>query len=560
MPEQFSLVEQPWLHVALTSGKSAFVRLCDISRSDILRISTGRPDCDISLTEFLIGMLAVAIGPKDDDEWLERFNAPPSEDELQAAFAPFAQALILDGDSPRFFQDLQEIEGEAGPISGLLIDAPGVSTLRDNADHFVKGGQTQTLSRAGAAIVLATLQTCAPSGGAGHRTSLRGGGPLATLVVPGAPRDREPTLWERLWANVPNEMSGTPEDARRIFPWLMPTRVSDKSGDQTAPANVHPAQAFFGMPRRIRLDFMRNADKRLCDLLGIVDDVIVTRYVTRPWGTNYVGWSKGHPLSPYYKVKPADLEYLPVHLQSARVGYREWLGFAIGADGNSRLPADCVKRFQHRARFFRGKNAVVWSDARLLVAGYAMDNMKPLDFGEALMPLIVGSSDAANQLIREQAEKLIESAKLVASQLTTSVKIGLYGEGAKADSDSSVLYPVRDRFWADTEAAFFATLTDAAEQFDVPEDKLQDMHGDIRTELGGVWLQKLRTHALLVFDDTVPIGSAESKRIVDVINGRKMLMLALTGYGKAGISLFKSLALPLPETKPKKDKKDRRAA
>ncbi len=561
MTTPFSLLVEPWLPVALTSGQREFVRLCDISRPDILRISTGRPDCDISLTEFLIGLLAVAIGPKDDDEWLERFHAPPTADDLQAAFAPFTEALVLDGDGPRFFQDRAAIEGEAGPISGLLIDAPGVSTLRDNADHFVKRGQTECLSRAGAAIVLATLQACAPLGGAGHRTSLRGGGPLTTLVVPGVSRDREPTLWERLWANVPNEMLASTSDAPRVFPWLVPTRVSDKSGESTAPANVHPGQAFFGLPRRVRLDFTPNADKRPCDLLGIVDDVIVTGYVTRPWGTNYVGWSKGHPLSPYYKVKPADLEYLPVHLQSARVGYREWLGFAIGADGTGRLPAACVHTFRQRAqRYFRGKDAVIRSDARLLVAGYAMDNMKPLDFGEALMPLIVGNSDKANRLIRDQAEALIEAAKLVASQLTTSVKIGLYGEGAKADSDSSVLYPVRDRFWADTEAAFFATLTDAAKKYDVPEDDLQDLLGDIRSALGGAWLQNLRTHALHIFDDTVPIDSADSKRIVDVINGSKMLLLALTGYGKLGTSLFKTLALQPPETKPKKDKKDRKAA
>jgi CRISPR system Cascade subunit CasA len=559
MPTSYHLLEQRWIPVALANGQRDFVRLCDISRPDILRISTGRPDCDISLTEFLIGMLAVAVGPKDDDAWVERFHKPPTADELQAAFAPFADALVLDGEGPRFFQDRDALDGEAGPISGLLIDAPGASTQRDNADHFVKRGHTQCLSRAGAAIVLATLQTSAPSGGAGHRTSLRGGGPLTTLVMPGSAG--VPTLWQLLWANVPCGLAASPADHKRIFPWLAPTRVSDKSGVTTTPADVHAAQAFFGLPRRIKLNFAPNSDRRPCDLLDITDDVIVTGYITRPWGTNYDGWSKGHPLSPYYRVKPTDLAYLPVHLQSARVGYREWLGFAIGAEDDGRVPAKCVHDFKRRAgRYFRGKDAVIRTEARMLAAGYAMDNMKPLDFGEALMPLIVASTPEANDMIKRQAEALIEAAKLVASQLTTSVKIGLYGEGAKADGDSSVLYPVRDRFWADSEGAFFATLKDTAENFDTAKDDLQDRHGDIKAALGDAWRVHMTKHALRIFDDTVPIESAESKRMVDVINARKMLLLALTGYGKLGDKLFKSLALQPPEKKPKTDKKERKVA
>ena len=466
MPDIFHLLDHPWIPVALASGRRAFVRPCDICQpfdgEPIVGVSTGRPDCDISLAEFLIGLLTVAIGPHNDDEWFERFGSPPTIEELQAALMPFDDAFVLDGDRLRFFQDREALDGDATPISGLLIDAPGVSTTRDNADHFVKRGRTNVLSRAGAAIMLVTLQTSAPSGGAGHRTSLRGGGPLTTLVVPGAGQGVQPTLWQRLWANVPKGLGATPHDAPAVFPWLGPTRVSDKSGLTTTPTDVHASQAFFGMPRRIRLIFEPNTERLECDLLGIVDDVIVTGYVTRPWGTNYTAWDRAHPLSPYYKPKPAEPTFLPVHLQSARVGYREWLGMAVGSLDGSREPARCVADFSRRAQDFVGENAAVRTEARLLAAGYAMDNMKPLDFGEALMPLIVGSSPQANEQIRLEASALIKSAELIASQLVISVKIGLYGERAKADRDSAVLLPVRERFWADTEEAFYAALRQAA--------------------------------------------------------------------------------------------------
>jgi CRISPR system Cascade subunit CasA len=182
MPESFSLAGRPWLPVALTNGQREFVRLCDIFQPvngrPIVRVATGRPDCDISLTEFLIGLLAVAMGPKDQREWLKRYHDPPSAAEIEAALLPFAEALVLDGSGPRFFQDWAELEGGETPIEALFIDAPGNNTIKDNADHFVKRGRTSALSRSGAAIALLTLQTSAPLGGAGHRTSLRGGGPL----------------------------------------------------------------------------------------------------------------------------------------------------------------------------------------------------------------------------------------------------------------------------------------------------------------------------------------------------------------------------------------------
>lgn len=559
MPEHYSLAGHAWLPVALASGQRAFVRPCDItSKIDgqtIIRVATGRPDCDISLTEFLIGLLAVSFGPESPRDWLKRYRTSPSRDELVAALAPFEPALILDGDGPRFFQDLEALEGEPGGISGLLIDAPGANTIKDNADHFVKRGRTGMLSRAGAAIVLATLQTSAPSGGAGHRTSLRGGGPLSTLVLPGARDAGEPSLWERLWANVPETMRADPEAAMRIFPWLTPTRVSDKAGVATTPEDVSPAQAFFGMPRRIRLVFEPNPEKRPCDLLGVIDDVVVTGYVTRPWGTNYTAWGGFHPLSPHYRMKKDAAELLPLHLQSSRVGYRQWLGLVMKTQDGLRLPARCVSDFYARAVSFTGDDAAVLRGARLLAAGYAMDNMKPLDFGEALMPLIITADATSNASIGQQAEAFIRAAETIANQLLNSIKLALYGERAKADRDSAVLEPVRSRFWADTEQDFYRELKAAAERIESHADDPQDHLAENAQQSGQAWRQALERASLRIFDDTVPIDSAESSKLEDVIAGRRFLVNALRGFGAVGGGLFKQLSLPPVETKAKKGRK-----
>lgn len=552
MPEPFSLARQAWIPVALDDGRRVHVRPCDISSTyegrTILRIATGRPDFDISLAEFLIGLLAVSMDGLGERDWYRRFHEPPSRTELEAAFAPLEQALVLDGEEPRFFQDREPLDGATSPVSGLLIDAPGANTIKENADHFVKRGRTDCLSRIGAAIALLTLQTQAPSGGAGHRTSLRGGGPLTTLVLPGVADNTEPSLWQRLWANTPDGYQAAPEDLPRVFPWLAVTRVSDKGGVETTPEDVHPAQAFFGMPRRIRLFFEPNTQRRVCNLTDLVDDVIVTSYITKPWGTNYTAWSKGHPLSPYYKA-PSGSEYLPLHLKSSRVGYRQYIGLAISDDDNGQqLPAQTVNEFKRRAENL-DRDAL--SRMRLLAAGYAMDNMKPLDFAEALVPLVITGNQRSDAHVGDVARRFVGAADLVERQLIGSVRLALYGPKGDADRDSTVLDPVRQRFWSDTEQDFYDALRQAGEALVAPDGSPVERPGDAKKEAAEEWRKTLRRHALRIFDDTVPIEDAAAADIAHVVDGRKNLGLFLDGHIPSAKKLFTELKLPLPEKKKK---------
>jgi CRISPR system Cascade subunit CasA len=180
---------------------------------------------------------------------------------LATAFAPLGTAFSLDGEGPRFMQDAEDLPGTPESPETLLIEAPGESTLRNNTALLLKPGRVARLARPAAAMALFTLQTYAPSGGRGNLTSVRGGGPLTTLVLPGV----TVPLWHMLWANVPQ---GKPAGANElVFPWLAPTRTADRF-PSTTPVDVHPLQAFWGMPRRIRLEFTPNADRLACDLTG----------------------------------------------------------------------------------------------------------------------------------------------------------------------------------------------------------------------------------------------------------------------------------------------------
>lgn len=546
MSEPYSLAGRAWLPVATAAGSREFIRICDIARPDILRIDTGRPDCDISVTEFLIGLLAIsALAPQERRDWKERFFNPPSPEEIGEAIAPFAHALVLDGPGPRFFQDFEPLEGDETAVAALLMDQPGGKTQTDNADFFVKRGSVKTLSRGGAAIALLTLQTSAPGGGAGHRTSLRGGGPITTLVIPRVSNEA-PSLWQILWANVPFKLQLDQDTLQMAMPWLGPTRTSNKN-ESTTPEHVHPAQAFFGMPRRIRLNFVANTARLPCDLLGEADEVAVQSYITRPWGTNYTSWGKSHPLSPYYKQREQDSEWLPLHFKSSAVGYRQWTGLVLKHKDGLRVPSDNIAVFLNERRREAGMSA---GDAGILACGYAMDNMKPLDFTEAYLPMVVTETPEADSDLAFVAKTLIEAADICARLLSSSLKRALFGNSPNIDSDNTALHAAKARFWSGTEEGFYALLREAAKAADET-----GIATETKLAIYARWLPVLRQHCERIFDEIAPVDAPESPDIEHVVAGRTSLVLGLNGYGKQGAKLFETLSIPAPSQKKNGKKK-----
>ena len=223
MHSPFSLLERTWIPALRASGAREWIRpadiTADIADDAVVAIAWGRADFDAATREFLIGLLATTCRIEARDGWRNWFKIPPSPEKLSAAFISVADALVLDAPGARFGQDLDgALAGEPVPIGQLLIEAPGVNALKKNLDHFVRRGRVEVLSRKAAAVALLTLQTYAPAGGAGHRTSLRGGGPLTTLLAPGSESAGAPgPLWHTLWLNVPPPEG---EETMRSHRWI----------------------------------------------------------------------------------------------------------------------------------------------------------------------------------------------------------------------------------------------------------------------------------------------------------------------------------------------------
>ena len=541
----FNLIHEPWLPVQRRSGEVDAIqpwRITErIEHDPCVAFAWSRPDFNGAAPEFLIGLLATVTAPEDDESWKRQWLNPPSPELLWERFSTVAHAFDLDGTGPRFLQDLDPLEGvKEKSISALLIDTPGAQTLRNNADLFVKRGAAPVLSRAAAAMALFTLNCYAPAGGAGHRTSLRGGGPMTTLIVAEQPRFGE-TLWGRLWPNVESGQQIADRATRvqrrgedhGIFPWLTPTVTSNPraNGRAITPEDVHPLQVYWGMPRRIRLSF-EEAKGRNCGLTGSEDRFIATAYKTRNYGIDY---SEGfrHPLTPYYRQNAKKVAWLPVHPQPGGISYRLWPGLVVRSRDGLREPAGVVRHWR-QARADRGDRT------RFVAFGYDMDNMKARAWVESEMPVWHLDSDT-HESLAPFIQQVTSGANAASRLLIGAVKSALYDNPREVKGDHGF---IAERFFRQTEGMFYAALDDAVRLIGIQPD-LDDPTVETRKR----WARRIESSALRLFDEYAPSEGLEDRDMHRHVQARFHLVLALRGRGKIGKSLFESdLGIAAPKT------------
>ena len=475
-----NLIADAWIP-AVRKGNSIEIRPHQIAEDGVEHLAWPRDDLNLACLELLIGLVYLADPPRDDGDWHERYNSPDSE-RLRDALEPFAPYFELTGDGPRFMQDEERLEepagsGQIGTPDILFIDSAGANTARKNADLMVGRDRYPSLPLSLAAMSLYTLQAFAPAGGRGNRTSMRGGGPMVTLIKP-VDGGTHP-LWRHAWCNVPEGQPLPVSDAADALPWLRPTRTSE-SGQIVVPDMSHDAEVFFGMPRRLRLIF---------------DDDRVTGVVQVRYGTNYARWL--HPLSPYY-CREAGGELLPVHPKPGRVSYRNWLGLAFGRGTELRVAAKSVQRYHGLADA---------PPAETLAGGWAMSNMKPLDFTLHTYPTF-----PLDKAMDMRVAALVEAADFVFKQLRRSLKRALMLQGT-ADA------VVQETFFTETEPRFVHAI--------------QSIADGLGQEVETAWLNDLRRAALGIYDRHVLPGlaAADMARIEAKVDARRAFVASLAKPG-----------------------------
>lgn len=454
-----NLLTESWINVRRNSGELGSITPEEItdSHNTIVDVLAPRADLKGALYQFLIGLLQTTFAPEDEDEWEQYWHDPPAQDVLHKAFTKYHSAFEIDNQGPAFMQDFNLPEGEKKSISALFIEAPGGKTLRDNQDHFVKGGVITKVDAYWAALALFTLQINAPSGGVGHRVSLRGGGPLTTLVMPPVASTAN-SLWHALWLNVltQEEIASLLINKNLVadsamFPWLAATRTSEKKDGETHPEHCHPYQMYWSMPRRVRLDFT-DATSGQCDLSGGESQCLVSYFITKNYGVNYTGnWL--HPLTPY-NVDP-EKGAISIKGQPGGVTYRNWLGLVLDDVNNHRRVAKVVDVYNRNRRNIIGGDY----QPRLWAFGYDMDKMKARCWYETTLP-VFNIAQSERDDVQSLVSCMVDAATEVVGNVRSAVKNAWFNrpKDAKGDSSLGSLLALETSFWGATESKFYQLL------------------------------------------------------------------------------------------------------
>ncbi|CUB00018.1 type I-E CRISPR-associated protein Cse1/CasA [Pannonibacter indicus] len=499
-----------------------------------------RPDLDMACYELCVGVLQLCLDVFNDDRWEELWFSSVGREDLAERIAPFTHAFELLGGGARFLQDREAFEADLkpaalSPVEGLFIDTPGQNGQKKNADVLTHRGRYPALGLPAAAMTLYALQAFAPAGGAGNRTSMRGGGPLSVLVLPVAGEGRAPvSLWHRLLANVTKLAVGdAAAQLHTVLPWLAQTLTSDK-GRVIHPddeGDAHPLQAFFGMPRRLRL--VADAQPGICALTGL-EGPVVTHFAQRPYGMNYGIWQ--HPLTPYRQLKETEPPY-SVKPKTARFGYRDWVAVAVGegAGSLSRLPGNISAARQDRVEPLTSYG----HDPVLRVGGWAMNNMEAMAYLLAEQPMHLARDRDVAQMLDGLVRSFSEAGSVALSALRDGLRKALF-DGQTPDAEKGALGNAQAAFFEATEPQFHRL---AAAFLNGGEDESLEARAERQRQN---WRRQLEETVLSLFDQFAGVEDVPPERAQPVVEAYATLQRSCRGYGPGGKRFFEALRLPLP--------------
>jgi CRISPR system Cascade subunit CasA len=530
------LIHDPWLMVKKSDGSRHPIRPCDLVDIEIVDVDGPRADLIVAARTFLIGLMTTVGLADTESDWQRLYDNPPTAETISAALARFAPAFELLGNGNRFCQHQAVVEdGDRQRIASLLIDGPSEESDERNHDVMM---DVVGFSPSTAALALYALQQFAPSGGRGHRQSMRGGSPMSTLVSSGK------TLWHNVWLNVETHEQLAARSPRQwqhppaigdVFPWMGRVRTSETQLETTT-SDAHPLQVYWQMPRLLWLE-AGDAGNDRCGLTGESSNTLVHGYYRRQLGVKYsVDWR--HPHVPYVRK---DTGIMPARAFARASHIGDWLGIVYRDQDGTREPAAVVTTAStHR----------MWSLAdaslRVDVFGFDMRSRKVLGAISHAMPILrVDPVDADD--LRAAVERCVLAVELVArtvDKIAWGALVGPETKDAERRIASSEAHSVMKAFLTAMERHVEGAIRRAAAEieggsFD-PLAHARRLHSDIRREVEAAFDARLPT-------DTWVRGLERRVR------KRWELSRCLSGIGKSGAELFARLQLPTPEAEEAKN-------
>lgn len=528
--EQFNLLEEEWIPVECRDGTRRCIAPWQISEGAAdnaghtpVRIASVRPDFDGALIQFLIGLMQTVCPPPSDFDWIQWLQTPLSPEELRDKMLPFHFAFNLFGDPPLFMQDFETLEDVKGAknveIEKVLIEVPAGTALYGCSDSV------RAICPACSAAAVFCLQTECPDGGQGHRSGLRGGGPLTTIVE-GA------SLWQTVVMNTVSGMGTcSSENARTVFPWLSKTKTSEnKQAVTPADDGVSRLLVYWAMPASACL-LPERAHGDRCELCDSASDVVVKQWLKKNHGNNYPSslWHN-HPLSPYSSSKPGaksivatNWERKPISVPPGGLAYRDYVGLAVGIPGrtNGFFPARAVRDFQKKRRSIRSEPGR--REFTLRAFGYRMDNMKAVGRYDATVPLYHFETRTQQGLFDEAVRQGVAFADHCRVTLEREIKPCLKSPKSKRSISKDALAGLIDRFWAEGEDDFWMFLQECAREIG------DGQAGRPPIDAKAWWLRKTQKRTLDVFDEAMQTSMLERINIRRVAKQRNKLRQAVCG-------------------------------
>lgn len=428
----FNIITDAFLPVRLADGTRKRIHFAELTahnpKNPVIDFDSGRGDFNGALLQFAIGLFQTVMPPADTKEWFKIADNPPNPAKLQEILEPYVPFFYFNGEAGSFLQDLEldVNEHKKWQIISLLLDS-------NNGKSFFKKPETVSqMCHACTVMGFLSLHVNANEGGAGQRTSLRGGGPLTTVICGN-------NLWETIWLGVMDGLSNESlyledawKNAESIFPWLTKCRTSE-DGQIVTPETpgVHGLQQFWAMPRRTKL---HKPVKGRCDICNMESETCYRHFAMKNYGNNYDEWV--HSLSPHNFIEKSQ-KYVPVHGKPEYYGYRHWLGYLLEdvSKNKKRYPAQAVQvALDQRYEFFSEVAPA------LFVFGYDMASAKPRSWISKKMPLTFNHRHPIR--IKILIRRMIETASRVADNTEK-----IYLEAKSSRQKKGVADCIKEAFW-----------------------------------------------------------------------------------------------------------------
>lgn len=469
-----------WLPVRLRDDSRIVIAPWELTRdlaaNPAVEIDTTRKPWNGGLTEFLIALFQTALFPEDARVWRGFWENPPEPAYLEKELKKLGDWFRLEGESP-FMQDrtlladVDKVDVYRKPIQKLLVDGVSEEKEKHHSDLFVRSGAISALCAPCAAAALWDLQAHAPQGSRGYYTSLRGGGPVSTLIA-------GDTLWKTVWANVVEQsalgMKGRP-DPETFLPWIKPVQKDTK------PDEENPLHVYWGMPRRALLEWAEG--EGACSTCGARAPKLARSFLTYRGGRRYAEPDWRHPLSPYVRSK--DSGWLVRRTETDVAGYRHWMGLLVDTPEGDGLPAFVVRRWVER-------DVQKEPELRIWGYGYQADQATITVWCEGRMPFVTLENGR-----RKEYEALVRTLVALSQRGEERLVDAMRGAWKSSDHGGAIdLSAAKGWFWRSTEPLFLENVRSAA------EDPSRERLGKISDE----WVGVVQKTALLAYERFLPSG------------------------------------------------------